>query len=91
MGHRRDHSAVASGSLTINMGAGDDTLTVTNSLQFNALTDLIIDGQANAMLTAIIIALCIGAVLGTFVGWKLGRGWEKMTPRARTPLRPKIR
>jgi hypothetical protein len=43
------------------------------------------------MLTAIIIALCIGAVLGTFVGWKLGRGWEKMTSRVRTPLRPKIR
>ena len=41
------------------------------------------------MLTAITIALCVGAALGTFVGWKLGRGWEKMTPKAR--LRPKIR
>jgi hypothetical protein len=44
------------------------------------------------MLTAITIALAVGALLGTFIGWKLGRGWEKMTPRASArPLRPKIR
>ncbi|MCL4200863.1 MAG: autotransporter-associated beta strand repeat-containing protein [Pirellulaceae bacterium] len=33
------------GSLTINMGGGNDTLTVTNSLPFNANTDLVISGQ----------------------------------------------
>lgn len=41
------------------------------------------------MLTAITIAMCVGAALGVLVGWKLGRGWERATPRK--PLKPKIR
>ena len=41
------------------------------------------------MLTAITIALAVGAGLGLTIGWKLGRGWERTTPRK--PLKPKIR
>ncbi|HPM81731.1 MAG TPA: DNRLRE domain-containing protein, partial [Candidatus Anammoximicrobium sp.] len=37
----------AGGSLTVNLGDGNDSLTVTNTLLFNANTDLIIDGQGS--------------------------------------------
>ena len=32
------------------------------------------------MMTAILVSLGLGAVLGASLGWKMGRGYERMRP-----------